>query len=145
VPHYLLGHAIELFLKAFLSAESVPELRLRDLGHDLTAVLSEAERASLSQHVSLSVGERQIIETLNPFYSTKELEYSTMSAGEGRLVTLHEPKAIQAVASKLMRVWQHCVAQTIKQREAKKAGHTAGGTREESSEGERTTSRGEGA
>jgi len=121
VPHYLIGHAIELLLKAYLSAEGTPERRLRKLNHDLDELLRSADDAGLGAHVSLSVTDRGSVEFLNTHYSTKQLEYTTLSAGETRLVSYQELPHLEEVASKLYDGLRgHCLAKTKEQREVER-------------------------
>lgn len=78
--YYLLGHGIELALKAFLLAKDVPLAELRSMklmGHDLEKALARAEGLGLSDLVFLSSEERASIELLNKTYQPKEHEYIT--------------------------------------------------------------------
>lgn len=78
--YYLLGHGIELALKAFLLAKGVPHEKLRSMklmGHDLEKALARAEGLGISDLVTLSSEERVSIELLNKTYQTKEHEYIT--------------------------------------------------------------------
>lgn len=78
--YYLLGHGIELALKAFLLAKGVPHEELRSMklmGHDLEKALARAEGLDISDLVTLSSEERVSIELLNKTYQTKEHEYIT--------------------------------------------------------------------
>lgn len=76
--YYLLGHGIELALKAFLLAKdvSIAELRsMKLMGHDLEKALIRAEGLGLSALVPLSSEERSFIVLLNKTYQPKEHEY----------------------------------------------------------------------
>ncbi len=75
--YYLLGHSIELSLKAFLAARGVPiaELKSRKYGHDLKALLTEARRRKLGLEVKLSAVDVGVIELLNFDYVAKRFEY----------------------------------------------------------------------
>lgn len=78
--YYLLGHGIELAIKAFLLAKDVPLAELRSMklmGHDLEKALYRAEGLGFSNLVSLSGEERASIELLNKTYQPKEHEYIT--------------------------------------------------------------------
>lgn len=78
--YYLLGHGVELALKAFPLAKDVPLAELRSkklMGHDLEKALVRAEGLGLSDLVSLSGEERASIELLNKTYQPKEHEYIT--------------------------------------------------------------------
>ena len=73
---YLLGHSIELSLKAFLLHRglSLENLRLQ-VGHDLEEALRRAETHDLSLHVRLTSEQREALSHLNQLYRGKELEY----------------------------------------------------------------------
>lgn len=75
--YYLVGHAIELALKAFLLERgiTVGELRSRKYGHNLDALVLEARRRRLGMCVKLSHKEVSAISMLNVCYSAKEFEY----------------------------------------------------------------------
>lgn len=78
--YYLLGHAIELSLKAFLLAKGVSLEELRSMklfGHDLEKCLQRADSLGLKENVHLNEGERGCISLLNRTYKKKEHEYIT--------------------------------------------------------------------
>lgn len=77
VAFYLIGHSIELSLKAFLlgRGESITALRSKRFGHDLSALLVESRRRKLGTCVKLSSTEIRVVHMLNDCYSSKELEY----------------------------------------------------------------------
>lgn len=79
---YLLGHSIELLLKAFLLGRgtSIKELRNSPYGHNLAALLGEARRRKLGAIAKLSRQDIAIIATLNECYMPKELEYAFTGA-----------------------------------------------------------------
>ena len=76
--YYLLGHSIELSLKAFLLGRgtSVKTLRNKPYGHDLSALLREARRRRLGSLAKLSRRDISVIDVLNECYGVKELEYA---------------------------------------------------------------------
>ncbi len=76
--YFLLGHSIELALKAFLLGRgmTVTELRGRKYGHDLSALLAVASRRQLGREVKLKSSEAKAILLLNECYAAKELEYA---------------------------------------------------------------------
>ena len=82
--YYLVCHALELALKAFLRGKglSIAELSNKKLGHNLSAILKRAELQGLSQYFSVSAGLRECIDLMNPYYSTKGLEYMTTGCKE---------------------------------------------------------------
>ena len=57
--YYLWGHSIELCLKAFLFACGVPlrKLKIKELGHNLKALVDEAGRHNIKRKVHLNVRE----------------------------------------------------------------------------------------
>jgi hypothetical protein len=117
VPLYLLGHAIELELKAYLSAEGIGERELRDIGHDLALVLKRARDAGLDALLTLSAAEEKALEMIAPFYGEKELEYSSVSAGEGRLVSYPDPALLRSLVARLYAgLREHCGRRTSEQR-----------------------------
>ena len=81
VRSYLLGHALELYLKIFLlkSGMTVADLKNpRKFGHKLDRLLSEAETHGIGKLVRISEGIRQDLLDLNEFYSAKALQYFTL-------------------------------------------------------------------
>jgi hypothetical protein len=72
---YLIGHSIELSLKAYLLSQGVTLRQLRTLGHDLHASLRKAKELSLLDHAQFTGPEEGAFEILNNLYSTKQLEY----------------------------------------------------------------------
>lgn len=73
---YLIGHSMELALKAFLVDQgwSANDLKKR-LGHDLRKCLSEAKKLGILNLVHLSESEEREFELLDSLYSNKQLEY----------------------------------------------------------------------
>jgi len=96
--YFLIGHSIELSLKAFLRARgvSIKVLRSREYGHDLQALLKEARKRKLGNEVKLSQNELNAIALLNHAYKNKEFEY--INPGK---VTLPTYGRICKVAEKL--------------------------------------------
>jgi hypothetical protein len=80
--YYLVGHSIELSLKAFLLGRSAPSKTLRNkpYGHDLSTLLREARRRKLGNLAKLSRGDIAVLNVLNECYGTKELEYAFTGA-----------------------------------------------------------------
>lgn len=75
---YLLGHALELCLKAFLLAKGIPLRDVRDskkYGHKLHSAMRKAKELGLGQLVELQPEEDAAFELLDDLYSTKQLEY----------------------------------------------------------------------
>lgn len=77
--YYLLGHSIELALKAFLLAKGVTptELRLKqyNMAHNLEKALVRAEGLGLADVVNIPPKERTAIMLLNKTYGRKSYEY----------------------------------------------------------------------
>jgi len=76
--YFLVGHAIELALKAFLFSRglSISRLRSREYGHNLARLLTEARRRKLGNLVKLAQSEVVSVRLLDEMYSAKEFEYS---------------------------------------------------------------------
>lgn len=73
---YLLGHSLELHLKAFLIRHGVPEKKLSTkLGHDLVSSLRQCKRFGLCSHLTLSYNQIRQIARVNRYYQEKQLEY----------------------------------------------------------------------
>lgn len=75
--YYLLGHSIELSLKAFLVGRrlTVAKLRSKAFGHDLRVCLEEARRLKLGREVKLTRLEVGVIQLLSFDYAAKRFEY----------------------------------------------------------------------
>jgi HEPN domain-containing protein len=73
---YLVGHAIELALKAYLLANGITLRKLkRNYGHDLHRILRKAKELGLQDSVELTDDDESMVELLNELYSTKQLQY----------------------------------------------------------------------
>lgn len=100
---YLIGHSIELALKAYLLQHGLTlrELRHKQYGHDLHACQRKAKELGLDAIVSFHSAEEGAVELLNNLYSTKQLEYivtGTKYMPVFRRVELFTKKLILAVA-----------------------------------------------
>jgi hypothetical protein len=73
---YLLGHALELYMKLFLlnAGARVSDLHV-EYGHNLSKLLRECEAQGLSGHTHVSTALRLDLQSFNRFYQTKALEY----------------------------------------------------------------------
>ncbi len=73
---YLIGHSMELSLKAFLLHKGVTlsELRTR-FGHNLGKCLKKAKNLGLYSSVTFDESELDAFSALDCLYSTKQLEY----------------------------------------------------------------------
>jgi hypothetical protein len=96
--YYLMGHSIELSLKAFLLGAGVPldELK-RDFGHDLSALLDRAHHLGLAQEVQLSDIDGGVIRLLGFEYRTKRFEYIRTG-----LLSLPEWQKLQPLTHRLV-------------------------------------------
>ena len=74
---YLVCHAIELGLKAFLSLRGVAMLELADgsFGHNLEAILQKADGIGLKDSVPFSGDHRAAIRLASNYYAGKVFEY----------------------------------------------------------------------
>lgn len=101
---YLIGHSIELALKAYLLQHGLTLRELRDkkkYGHDLHACQRKAKELGLAKIVSFDPAEAAAVDLLNDLYSTKQLEYivtGTKIIPIFLLVELFARKLISAVA-----------------------------------------------
>lgn len=80
---YLMGHGIELSLKAFLLGQGMTPRELRKLGtngHDLVEAFNAAISLGLNCTLSAEHGELAALELLNESYAVKEFEYITTGA-----------------------------------------------------------------
>lgn len=74
--NYLMGHALELGLKAYLLQQNVPPSHLiTRIGHDLEVAVTEAEKLGLQRFLTLTPEERGVIATVNAPYANKHFEY----------------------------------------------------------------------
>jgi hypothetical protein len=72
---YLIGHAIELSLKAFLLSKGVDLKQIKNLGHNLHDALRKAKELGLLENFKFNTVEESAFEMLNELYKTKQLEY----------------------------------------------------------------------
>lgn len=77
---YLIGHSIELSLKAYLLSEGLTLRELRHFGHNLHSCIRKAKELGLLSHVQFTVPEEGAFEILDGLYSTKQLEYIVTGA-----------------------------------------------------------------
>ncbi len=101
---YLIGHSIELSLKAYLLHHDIPlhELRSkRHFGHSLHTCLRKAKELGLLDHVRFNNQEEGAFEILDNLYSTKQLEYIVTGAKQFPvfgLIELFSVKLFNAVS-----------------------------------------------
>lgn len=74
---YLVAHAIELSLKAYLAhcGVSLDDLASRKFGHNLDACYEKALEQGLSDIVDFEAGDIAAMRVLNELYCTKQLNY----------------------------------------------------------------------
>jgi len=72
---FLLLHALELHLKAFLFSQGMKDKQLRAISHDLLGCLRACQERGFSKPVRLSWREQMQIVRINRYYKSKELEY----------------------------------------------------------------------
>ncbi|MDP6375603.1 MAG: hypothetical protein QF921_14455 [Pseudomonadales bacterium] len=77
VAYYLLGHSIELSLKAFLLCRgiSMETLRRDPYGHSLIALRKESSRRKLGTEVVLTRPQKAVIDYFSDSYASKRDEY----------------------------------------------------------------------
>lgn len=77
VRPYLICHAIELVLKAFLSLRGVAMVELADgpYGHNLGSLLTKSIEANLAEFASLSEVKSEAIRLATTYYGGKLFEY----------------------------------------------------------------------
>lgn len=75
--YYLLGHSIELLLKAFLLGRGIPlkDLKRKRFGHNLDALFERARYHQLGRVIHLTRVDHGVIHLLNIEYSIKRFEY----------------------------------------------------------------------
>lgn len=73
---YLVGHSIELSLKAFLLHKGISINNLkRKIGHNLIKAYKKAKEMGLDEYVQLSSADLRILELINNLYASKQLNY----------------------------------------------------------------------
>lgn len=97
VTYFLLGHSIELSLKAFLIAHGISDRELRALGHDLISTFDTVAATVRSSGRAWSTRDRARIELLSPAYDAKGLEYVMPGA-----LTLPDPQELRVLAERLV-------------------------------------------
>lgn len=98
--YFLLARSIELSLKAFLLTCGMTSKRLgsRDFGHDLVALLAEAIKQNLHNHVPLNPTESGVVQLLSYDYLGTRLGYRV----SGRTYHLPLIDVTEQVARKLL-------------------------------------------
>ncbi|MHC4591667.1 MAG: hypothetical protein ACYS8L_03110 [Planctomycetota bacterium] len=104
VAYYLYAHAIELVLKAFLSARRTREADLRALGHDLDKVLDRCMKCGMAELVTLTPKDCEVIDALNDWYFRKKFEYAERS-----LMLLPQIEDVSKVSDELIQTTEDVV------------------------------------
>lgn len=80
VRYYLACHAIELFLKAYLSTKGSSLLAMAEsrFGHNLDSILAEAEAQGLNDLVPLPTHQKEEVLKVSYYYAGKVFEYPAM-------------------------------------------------------------------
>jgi hypothetical protein len=73
--NYLIGHAIELGLKAYLLQQGVGLDRIIRIGHRLCIAYEEARKYGLDDHFKPEAGAGDLLGVLDALYSDKQFEY----------------------------------------------------------------------
>ena len=112
---YLVCHALELGLRAFLSlgAESLNDAPRRSMGHDLGRLLAKAQSRGLGDLVQFNSAQIREIRKASLYYTRKVFEYPALAAAlRGHP---HKPNVdvLLAAAEGLLAAIKHpCVAQS---------------------------------
>jgi len=75
VKSYLLGHALELFLKSFLMKKGYSTKKLKTYSHNISQILKESVKHGLEDHFRISDQVKADIAAFSSFYATKHYEY----------------------------------------------------------------------
>jgi hypothetical protein len=95
--YFLVCQSIELSLKAYLRGSGYSDKQLRRLRHDLDACVAAARAAGVESHVTLSESDAAAIAAINPYYHSKDLQYSTSGYKE----SYPPPESLLALAERL--------------------------------------------
>lgn len=112
--YFLVGHSVELSLKAFLRAKgmSVSELASKRYGHNLESLVRESKRRKLGVAVRLKKVDVDAVLLLNQSYKPKDLEYIVTGSGQ-----LPAYDVLAACATKLVRgLKRYCYDKTFNKR-----------------------------
>jgi hypothetical protein len=104
VRSYLLCHAIELALKAFLSLKGMTMLDLADrqFAHDLVRLLNEAQNKGLSTLATLQESEVEQISRASAYYAEKVFEYPSVGEAAKAYPGTPNNESLLAAASALI-------------------------------------------
>jgi hypothetical protein len=71
----LIGHALELYLKAYLRSKGEDINVLKKIGHNLKKVLERAEKEGLSKHFKFKSSDRECLNLFSLVYNKKAFDY----------------------------------------------------------------------
>jgi len=101
---FLVCRSIELALKAFLSLQGLAMLELAGgaYGHNLEAILGEADRRELARLVSLTEPQRIVIQHASGYYEGKVFEYPAVGEAVSAYPKLPAFDALREIAAILV-------------------------------------------
>ncbi|CAH9019650.1 hypothetical protein [Candidatus Nitrosacidococcus sp. I8] len=73
--YFLVGHGIEVALKAYLLTCGYSLKKLKHIGHDLEYALCESVWNDIKNICNLTDEDKLMIDILNPYYKNKHFEY----------------------------------------------------------------------
>jgi hypothetical protein len=82
--YFLACQSIELSLKAYLRGSGCGENELIKLGHDLVKCVDAARIAGVEEHISFAAQDLVIVSMINPYYRSKDLQYSIAGLKKNR-------------------------------------------------------------
>jgi len=82
VKCYLLGHALELYLKAYLLKQGVPlkKLKRSPFGHNIAKLLAEAQKRGFDNHFKITPMLKDDLDSFSSHYLGKQYEYFPLLA-----------------------------------------------------------------
>jgi hypothetical protein len=105
VRYYLVCHAIEVCLKAFLLGKGVPKTKLKNpnlLGHDLVKVLARSRACGLDTYRPLTADEEAELVRANAYYSKKGFEYFEVTKAATGYPDLPKLAVLEALCASLI-------------------------------------------
>jgi len=75
--YYLIGHSIELSLKAFLMGRGlkIEDLKIKKYGHDLTKLIMASRERKLGYEIKIKPRQINLLKNFGEIYKNKLLEY----------------------------------------------------------------------